>query len=112
MRPGGLVQPMSRSRALSAEPSPGSEDEQRLEARLARERRARAEAEQIAEHTLRDLYERQRDLELMEAVAAAANRAQVVEAAMQVAVDRICARTGWPVGHVYMPRRQPTGVEL
>src|SRR5213595_1299321 len=100
MRSADLVQPVSPSRASPAGPSPGSEEELRLEARLARERRARAEAEQIAEHTLRDLYERQRDLELMEAVAVASNRAQVMEAAMQVAVDRVCARTGWPVGHV------------
>jgi signal transduction histidine kinase len=112
MRLGGLVQPVRPSSAPRVEPSPGSEEEQGLEATLARERRARAEAEEIAERTLRDLYERQRDLELLEAVAAASNRAQVVEAAMQVAVDRICARTGWPVGHVYMARRQTTGIDL
>jgi signal transduction histidine kinase len=100
------------SRAASPEPAGASEDERRLEARLARERKARAEAEEIAERTLRDLYERQRDLELMEAVAAASNRALEMEAAMQVAVDRVCARTGWPVGHVYVPRGDRTGVEL
>jgi signal transduction histidine kinase len=100
------------SRTASAEPSGGSEVERRLGARLARERKARAEAEQIAERTLRELYERQRDLELMEAVAAASNRARDMDAAMRVAVDRICARTGWPVGHVYVPRRDRTGVDL
>ncbi|OLE37536.1 MAG: hypothetical protein AUG48_04185 [Actinobacteria bacterium 13_1_20CM_3_68_9] len=103
---------MRSSRAASPEPAGASEDERRLEARLARERKARTEAEEIAERTLRDLYERQRDLELMEAVAAASNRALEMEAAMQVAVDRVCARTGWPVGHVYVPRGDRTGVEL
>jgi signal transduction histidine kinase len=111
MRSGDLVQPVKAVRAAAAEPSVASEAE-RLEARLARERKARAEAEEIAERTLRDLHQRQRDLELMEAVAVASNTAPAVEEAMQVAIDRICAHTGWPVGHVYVPRGDGTGVEL
>jgi signal transduction histidine kinase len=109
MRPGDLIQPV---KATDTPPASGPGEEARLTARLERERTARTEAEEIAERTLRDLYERQRDLELIEAVAAASNTAQVMEAAMQVAVDRICARTGWPVGHVYVPRRRGAGVDL
>jgi signal transduction histidine kinase len=112
MPPGDLIQPVKSTGDPHATASAPAEEAERLRATLDRERKARAEAEEIAERTLRDLYERQRDLELIEAVAAASNTAQVMEAAMQVAVDRICARTGWPVGHVYLPRRRGTGVDL
>jgi signal transduction histidine kinase len=110
VHPGDLVQPLKPASVPPAERS-GASEEERLRARLASERKARAEAEEVAEHTLRDLYERQRDLDLMEAVAAASNIAQTVEEAMQVAIDHICAQTGWPVGHVYVPRHG-IGVEL
>jgi signal transduction histidine kinase len=103
---------MSPPSAAASELSGASEQEQRLRARLLRERKARAEAEEIAEGTLRDLYERQRDLELIEAVATASNKARAMDEAMQVALDRICERTGWPVGHVYLPRPDGAGVEL
>ncbi len=103
---------MSPSSAAASEVSGASEQEQRLTARLRRERKARAEAEEIAESTLRELYENQRDLELMEAVATASNKARAMDEAMQVALDRICERTGWPVGHVYLPRPDGAGVEL
>ncbi len=112
MPPGDLIQPVKSTGDPHATASAPAGEAERLRATLDRERKARAEAEEIAERTLRDLYERQRDLELIEAVAAASNTAQVMEAAMQVAVDRICARTGWPVGHVYLPRRRGTGVDL
>jgi PAS domain S-box-containing protein len=39
---------------------------------------------------------------LLQAVAVAANDAVHPEDAMQVALDGICAHTGWPVGHVYL----------
>jgi PAS domain S-box-containing protein len=40
-------------------------------------------------------------LELLQAVATAANEAATVEEAMRFCLDRVCAHTGWPVGHVY-----------
>lgn len=40
---------------------------------------------------------------LLQDVAVAANEAETVERAMQFAIDRICAHTGWPVGHAYVP---------
>lgn len=43
-------------------------------------------------------------VELLQVVAVAANEATSVEAALQVAIDRICEHTGWPVGHVYFSR--------
>jgi PAS domain S-box-containing protein len=73
-----------------------------LERRLERERSIRLEAEAITERVTRELYDKQRELELMQATAAAANEAATVEGAMQTALDRICAHTGWPVGHAYV----------
>ncbi len=74
----------------------------RLERRLERERRARREAEDIAERTTSILYDRQRELELLEAVAVACNEASTLDEALRVAIDRICGHAGWPVGHAYL----------
>jgi predicted signal transduction protein with EAL and GGDEF domain len=73
----------------------------RLRRSLERERRARVEAESIAERGLRALYEKQQETLLLEAIAAAANEATSLRDTLQLAVDRICQYTGWPVGHVY-----------
>src|SRR6187402_556654 len=70
----------------------------RLGRRLERERRARFEAETLAEHGMRALYERQRALQLLQAVAAAANTAKEVEEALQIALREVCEYTGWPLG--------------
>jgi diguanylate cyclase (GGDEF)-like protein len=76
-------------------------DAARLERRLERERRARREAEAIAERTTRTLYDRQQELELLEAVARAANEASTLEDALEPAVSRLCTYAGWPVGHAW-----------
>jgi len=47
------------------------------------------------------LYRKATFLELLQAVAVAANEAPSVETALQFTLDRICKHTGWPVGHVY-----------
>jgi PAS domain S-box-containing protein len=39
---------------------------------------------------------------LTEVITRAANQATSVEEAMQIALDRVCAHTGWPVGHSYL----------
>jgi diguanylate cyclase (GGDEF)-like protein len=83
---------------------------QALERRLQRERLARREVEQIAERTTRALYDKQQELRLLEAVVLATNESSRVEAALQGAVDAVCAHTSWPVGHVYM--RDPSSEEL
>ena len=74
----------------------------KLKQRLERERRARLQAEAIAEKGLRDLYEKQRQLELLEAVAVAANQASSIKDAFQFAVTRVCAFTEWALGHAYL----------
>lgn len=50
-------------------------------------------------------------VQLLQDVAVAANEATTVEAALQLALDRVCAYTGWPVGHVYAPA-QPASTDL
>jgi PAS domain S-box-containing protein len=41
-------------------------------------------------------------VELLQAVAVAANEALTVEQAMQFCLDRVCAHTAWSVGHVHL----------
>jgi len=74
----------------------------RLRRRLERERRTRVEAERIAEHATARLYDRQRELELLQVVATAANEASNLEEVLRAAIDGICAHIGWPVGHAYV----------
>ncbi len=73
---------------------------QRLNLRLDRERRARIEAETIAEKGLRELFVRQQELLLLEAIAEAANSAGSLTDAMGLALTRICEFTGWPAGRL------------
>jgi diguanylate cyclase (GGDEF)-like protein/PAS domain S-box-containing protein len=47
--------------------------------------------------------------QVMAVVAEAANRASTVDEAMQVGVDEICTRVGWPVGHVWMLAQSQPG---
>lgn len=74
----------------------------RLQRRLQRERRMRLESEQMAGRTKAALSDRQRELELLEAVATASNEATSLQQALQVAIDRLCAQARWPVGHAYI----------
>jgi PAS domain S-box-containing protein len=46
-------------------------------------------------------------LELVRAVATSANAATTVEQAMQTCLDRVCALTQWPVGHLYLCSEPP-----
>lgn len=45
------------------------------------------------------LQHKQKELSLLQEVSEAANEAETVESALQVAVDKVCTYTGWPVGH-------------
>jgi PAS domain S-box-containing protein len=55
----------------------------------------------VAEDRLRALYESQQQLQLLEEIATSSNQASSVREAMQFTLDRVCAFTGWPLGHVY-----------
>jgi signal transduction histidine kinase/DNA-binding response OmpR family regulator/PAS domain-containing protein len=48
------------------------------------------------------LREKTQFLALNQVITAAANEAASVESAIQIALDQVCAQTGWPVGHAYM----------
>lgn len=48
-------------------------------------------------------------LRLLQTVAAAANDAEKLEDALQVAVDEVCRALRWPVGHVYLPIKGLSG---
>ena len=50
----------------------------------------------------RDLCEEQRNLHLIQVLAEAANEAPAPADAIQIALDRICDHTGWPIGHAYL----------
>ena len=76
-------------------------DPDRLRHRLDRERRARLEAEAIAERGTRELYERKRELELLNVIATGANGAGSVDAAVAATLREICVFTEWPLGHAY-----------
>jgi len=79
----------------------------RLNRRLKRETAARKEAEAIAERGLRDLYQRQQEISLLESIAAAANEAAEVEAAMQHALSAVCRFARWPLGHLLLASENP-----
>lgn len=74
----------------------------RLKKRLDRELRARAESESIAEKALGELYAKKKEVELLQQITVAANEASTVDGAMRIALDRVCAHTRWPVGHVLL----------
>ncbi len=74
----------------------------KLRRRLQREHQARLEAEQIAEHGLRELYEKQLQLQLLESIADAANGAATVADGLSFTVSSVCQYTGWQIGHAYL----------
>lgn len=53
------------------------------------------------ERTTYALHRQVSFVELLQSVAVAANEATSTDAVLQFALDRICAHTRWPVGHVY-----------
>lgn len=74
----------------------------RLRRALEREREARAEAEGIAERAIRELYERGTELELVGAVAAAANQAVSIMPALAEVLRLVGLHAGWAVAHAYL----------
>jgi signal transduction histidine kinase/DNA-binding response OmpR family regulator len=55
------------------------------------------------------LREKTEFLALNQVITAAANEAVSVEGAMQIALDQVCAQTGWPVGHACVLDEQRSG---
>jgi diguanylate cyclase (GGDEF)-like protein len=75
----------------------------RLEELFARERAARIEAEQLAERTTRELYDRQQELALLAAVATAANRARTAEQALEHLLPALCRHLDCPISLAWVP---------
>ena len=87
-----------------------------LRLRLSRERRARREAEAIAERSTRELYQVIEDLRrsqgeldsasglvaLLQRAAVAANEASELEEAAAIVLGEVCRYMKWPVGHLYV----------
>ena len=80
----------------------------RLRKRFDREQRARAESEAIAEKALSELYAKKKEVELLQQITVAANEASNADGAMRIALDRVCAHTRWPVGHVLLKNSDGT----
>jgi signal transduction histidine kinase/DNA-binding response OmpR family regulator len=78
-----------------------AEETRKLKRRSERDRRARLEAEAIAERGLRELYEKKLQIELLGKIAVAANESTCVEDALRFALANICQTTGWTLGHAY-----------
>ena len=72
-----------------------------LRRRVQRERAARLAAEQIAETALRDLYTRQRSLQLLSDIAVLANTAANEREAYAGAAKLLRTHLGWEVVHVW-----------
>lgn len=73
----------------------------RLRRRAERERLARLQAESVAEASTRQIYERQRQVQLLQAIADAANSTESPESCLSVTLREWCRFTSWPVGHAY-----------
>jgi diguanylate cyclase (GGDEF)-like protein len=84
----------------------------RIERRLQRERAARLEAEAIAEKGLRDLYEKQQQLTLLETIAAASNQSTSIDDTLLLALTEICRFTEWPLGQAYFVKRKGDAIRL
>ena len=88
---------------MNGAPKPAPEAElARLERRMRREVAARQEAEAIAERGLRDLFQRQQEISLLENIAVAANEADGVNDAMAHALEAVCRYASWPLGHLWL----------
>lgn len=72
-----------------------------LSRQLERERRARAEAEAIAERATRDLFDRQRELELVAAVAGIANESRELESGLGEILAAVCRIGDWDFAQVF-----------
>jgi diguanylate cyclase (GGDEF)-like protein len=90
-----------------------------LENKFARERKARMEAEMLAERGLRDLFLQRTNVELLNRIADAANESNDPDALLAFAIREICQANGWPVANVLLragtandPRLEACGISF
>jgi signal transduction histidine kinase/AmiR/NasT family two-component response regulator len=89
-----------------------AEETLKLKRRSERDRRARLEAEAIAERGLRELYEKKVQIELLGNIAVAASESTCVEDALRFALAGICQTTGWKLSHAYYVHSVAEGKRL
>jgi predicted signal transduction protein with EAL and GGDEF domain len=90
-----------------------SEQLQRLNRTLDRERRARLQAESVAERGLRELFVRKQEILLLERISELANSTGSLAETMPSALERLCAFAGWPLGRLLLvDRPEESRVEL
>jgi signal transduction histidine kinase/ActR/RegA family two-component response regulator len=89
-----------------------AEETLKLRRRSERDRRARLEAEAIAERGLRELYEKKVQIELLGNIAVAASESTCVEDALRFALAKICQTTGWKLSHAYYVHSVAEGKRL
>jgi len=75
---------------------------QHLQKTVDRERLARADAESMASRSQRELQICRREVQLMESMAAAANRADSFREIILFALEQLCTHLNWPVGHAWL----------
>lgn len=95
----------NEDKAVRAAGEPGTmveETPELLQARL--EKQLSLLKEQVAQRKATEEALRRESalLKLLQEVAAAANKAETINAILQFTVDKICAYTNWPLGHVYV----------
>lgn len=83
-----------------------------LRRQLERERQARLDAQARLEDCRRELYLRQQQIDLLEAIAADADQAADANGTLALALERICRHTSWPVGHIFVVETAAQGAEL
>ncbi|HEX6386045.1 MAG TPA: GAF domain-containing protein, partial [Anaerolineae bacterium] len=96
---------IDRKQADEALQEAKDELERRVEARTALLKSQIAERKRTEEA----LRKEKAFVQLLQKVAVAANEAATVEAALQFALDEVCAHMGWPVGHVFVSAEDGTG---
>ena len=94
---------------MTADPASGSDPQQVIEAlaaenkllsrRIEREQRIRKKAEAIAEEGLRELYNRQRELEYLSQITTMANQAGSARELLGSALEYTCRFVGWTAAH-------------
>lgn len=75
---------------------------QQLTLELEQERQARRDAEMTTERVVKEFLQKQRQIELLQRVTAAANESVSFQHALRSAVQYICNYTGWVIGIAYL----------
>jgi len=79
-----------------------SEENARLRRRLDREAQIRRKAEEIAEEGLRELYQKQRELEFLSQITIMANLGGSPHEVLESALEYMCRFTGWAAAHAFI----------